>query len=155
MTSNIIVALRVGATPARAFDVFTSEIGAWWQPNMLFPFSRREPGTLAFEPGPEGRLVETYANGDTFEIGRITTWQPGDRLAFTWHQDTFEPGQSTLVDVRFEAVGEETRVTVSHSGWDSIPQEHAARHTMDDAVFLRRHGEWWQMLLRSLREQMG
>jgi hypothetical protein len=30
----------------------------------------------------------------------------------------------------------ETRVTVEHRGWDSVPQEHVARHGFPDAVFL-------------------
>ena len=34
----------------------------------------------------------------------------------------------THVEVRFEAVGEETRVTVEHAGWDSVPAAHVARH---------------------------
>lgn len=154
MTSSVIVSLRVAATPSRAFEVFTGEIGAWWQPNILFQFNRRKAGILSFEPGLNGRLLETYDDGESFEIGRITTWLPGDRLTFTWHQDTFEPGQSTQVEVKFEPVADQTRVTVQHLGWDSVPQEHTARHTMDDAIFLRRHADWWQALLKSLKARV-
>jgi len=149
VTSRVVVSLRVAASPQHAFDVFTSEIGAWWRPNMLFRFTPRSPGQLAFEPGPGGRFTETLANGKVFEIGRITAWEPGSRLAFTWRQATFEPGQITHVEVRFEAVGTQTRVTVEHRGWDSVPQEHVARHGFPDRFFLLRHGEWWQQLLRS------
>ncbi|MEM7444191.1 MAG: SRPBCC domain-containing protein [Pseudomonadota bacterium] len=155
MTSSILVSLRVVATPARAFDVFTREIGLWWRPNILFQFSRSGTGKLAFEPGLGGRLLERFDDGGCFEIGRITAWKPGEQLAFSWRQDTFEPDQVTQVNVEFEPVGSETRVTVTHSGWDDIPQEHAARHTMDDAVFMRRHGEWWQALLRRLRSHIA
>jgi hypothetical protein len=52
------------------------------------------------------------------------------------------------VEVWFEPVGNETRVTVEHRGWETIPHEHLARHTFPDAIFLQRHGEWWQSLLR-------
>ena len=41
-----------------------SEIGQWWRPNGLFQFTDGRDGTLAFEPGPTGRLVETYDDGD-------------------------------------------------------------------------------------------
>jgi uncharacterized protein YndB with AHSA1/START domain len=146
MTSNIVVAIRVAATPARAFEVFTGEIGEWWQPNGLFRFTRKSPGQLKFEPGLAGRLVEILPDGDIFEIGRITAWEPGVRLAFSWRQETFGPGQLTSVEVRFEPLGGETRVTVEHHGWDTIPLEHVARHHFPDAVFLRRHAEWWQLL---------
>jgi uncharacterized protein YndB with AHSA1/START domain len=156
MSSRILVALRVPATPARAFQAFTAEIGLWWRPNQLFQFTRRSAaGRLAFEPGEGGRFTETAADGEVFEIGRITAWQPGTRLAFTWRQASFAPGQVTEVEIRFEAVGSETRVTVEHRGWETVPQHHVARHTFPDAVFLQRHGEWWQALLASLRSRMG
>jgi uncharacterized protein YndB with AHSA1/START domain len=154
VTSRVIVALRVKATPARAFDVFTREIGLWWKPNALFQFTPRSPGTLSFEQGLDGRLIETLANGKVFEIGRVTAWEPGARLAFTWRQATFRPDQNTHVEVMFEAIGDETRVTVTHLGWDSVPADHVARHGFPDALFLRRHGEWWQVLLASLRSRI-
>jgi hypothetical protein len=150
MTSRVLVSLRVATTPERAFDVFTREIGAWWRPNVLFKFTPRSPGVLAFEPGIGGRFTETLTNGKVFEIGRITAWQPSTFLAFTWRQATFGPDQVTHVEVRFEAVGAETRVTVEHRGWETVPQGHAARHGFPDVVFLRRHGEWWQSLQISL-----
>ena len=156
MSSRILVALRVPATPARAFQAFTAEIGLWWRPNQLFQFTRwSAAGRLAFEPGEGGRFTETAADGEIFEIGRITAWQPGARLAFTWRQASFAPGQVTEVEIRFEAVGRETRVTVEHRRWETVPQEHVARHTFPDAVFLQRHGEWWQALLASLRSRLG
>lgn len=156
MSSRILVALRVRATPARAFDVFTSEIALWWRPNAMFRFTPRDPGVLAFEPGEGGRFTETLANGKVFEIGRIRAWEPptvGDgRLVFGWRQATFAQGQDTEVEVRFEAVGEETRVTVEHRGWDSVPDAHVARHSFPAALFLRRHGEWWQALLSAYKQ---
>ena len=151
MTSRILVALRVKAAPERAFDAFVRDIGQWWQPNTLFRFTQRGPGTLAFELRPGGRFTETQSDGEVFEIGRITTWEPGKRLGFTWRQASFAPDQITHVEVRFEAVGEETRVSVEHSGWDCVPPEHVARHGFPDAIFLQRHGEWWQMLLARLQ----
>jgi Activator of Hsp90 ATPase homolog 1-like protein len=147
MTSHILVSIRVAATPACAFDVFTREIGVWWQPNGLFRFSRKSPGQLRFEPGPKGRLIEILPGGEIFEISRINSWEPGVRLAFTWRQETFARGQLTHVEVRFEPVGNETRVKVEHSGWDTIPPDHVARHHFPDAIFLRQHAEWWQLLL--------
>ena len=150
MTSRVLVALRVKASPERAFAVFTGDIGRWWRPNALFAFTPREPGVLAFEPGPQGRLTETLASGKVHEIGRVRVWAPPARLVFGWRQATFAPGQHTEVEVRFDPVGDETRVTVEHRGWDSVPTSHVARHGFPDAVFLRRHAEWWQVLLSSL-----
>ena len=65
------------------------------------------------------------------------------------------PGQSTEVEVRFEAIGDETRITVVHHGWDSVPQTSVVRHGMPDALFLQRHGLWWQALLAGLRGRIA
>ena len=155
MSSRVLVSLRVKAPPERAFDAFVGEIGAWWQPNVLFAFTPRDPGVLAFEPGMNGRLTTTLASGKVFEIGRIRAWEPPSRLVFGWRQATFEPGQDTEVEVRFELIGEETRVTVEHTGWDTVPAAHVARHGFANAIFLTRHGEWWQALLASYRARVA
>jgi hypothetical protein len=34
-----------------------------------------------------------------------------------------------------------------------VPDAHVARHSYPDALFLRRHGEWWLTLLASFKEQ--
>jgi len=151
VTSRVIVALRVKATPERAFAAFVGEIGAWWRPNPLFAFTPRDPGVLSFEPGEGGRLIETLPSGMVFEIGKIRAWAPPSRLVFGWRQAAFAPDQMTEVEVRFEPVGDETRVTVEHTGWDSVPAEHVARHGFPDAIFLTRHGEWWRTLLESFK----
>ena len=150
MASRVLVALRIAAPAQRVFEAFTNEIGAWWRPNPLFAFTPRSPGVLAFEGGADGRLVERLANGKVFEIGRVRAWEPPSRLVFSWRQASFAPDQETEVEVRFESAGPETRVTVEHRGWDSVPAVHVARHGFPDVVFLQRHGQWWQGLLRSL-----
>jgi uncharacterized protein YndB with AHSA1/START domain len=151
MTSRVLVAIRVKASPGRAFAAFTGEIGQWWRPNEMFRFTPREPGLLSFEPGPGGRLIETRADGKVFEVGPVIAWEPGERLVFGWRTAGFTAEQHTEVEVRFEAVGEETRVTVEHRGWDSVPVEHVARHGFPNLIFLRQEGEWWQALLSSYR----
>ena len=109
---------------------------------------------LTFEPGEGGRLIETRPGGKVFEIGKIRQWAPPAQLSFTWRQATFAADQETQVDVRFEPVGQETRVTVTHLGWDSVPAQHVARHGFPDAVFLQRHGQWWRNLLWAYKAQL-
>jgi uncharacterized protein YndB with AHSA1/START domain len=152
VTSKVYVALRVKAPPERAFAAFVGEIGAWWRPNGLFQTTPRAPGVLAFEPGEGGRLTETLANGKVFEIGRITAWEPPARLVFSWRQATFPPDLHTEVEVRFEPVGEETRVSVEHRGFDRVPAGSAARHGFPDQALLMRLAEWWRKLLTSYGE---
>ncbi len=148
--SAVIVSLRVKATPQQAFEVFTQEIALWWRPNGLFELTPRGDGVLRFEPGQTGRLVTDLPSGKTFEIGRVTIWRPGERLAFTWRQANFGLDQATTVEVRFEPVADETRVTVEHRGWDTIPQEHVARHGFPLAATQMRLSEHWRALLAAM-----
>lgn len=142
--SSVIVSLRIAASPERVFAAFTQEISAWWRPMAVLALTPRGDGTLRFEPGPEGRLVADLPNGHVFEIGKILAWEPPRRLMFLWRQATFTPDQITTVEVVFEPVGAETRVTVTHSGWDAIPIDHVARHGFPISVLMRRQGEQWR-----------
>lgn len=146
--SAVIVSLRVKATPQQAFDVFTQEIGAWWRPNPLFQITPRGDGELRFVA--RERLVAQLGDGKEFEVGRVSVWAPGERLAFSWRQAGFAPEQVTHVEVRFEPVGEETRVTVEHRGWDAIPQDHVARHGFPLAATQMRLAEHWRAQLGAL-----
>lgn len=89
MTSRVFLFLRVPADPMRTFKVFTQEIASWWQPSSLFRVSGAGDGRLAFEPGEGGHLITTFEDGSTFEIGRISVWEPGKRLVFAWRQANF------------------------------------------------------------------
>lgn len=149
--SKVFVALRVQASPERAFAAFTGEIGAWWRPNGLFQTTPRAPGLLAFEGG---RLIETLANGKVFEIGRVLAWEPPTRLMFSWRQASFPLDLHTEVEVTFTAVGDETRVSVEHRGFDAVP-EGVARHGFPDSALLQRLAEWWRDLLSSYNRSLA
>jgi uncharacterized protein YndB with AHSA1/START domain len=155
MTSKVYIALRVPADPVRAFSAFTEEIASWWQPSSLFKITAHGDGKLQFEPHVGGRLFTTIENGTHFEIGRISIWEPGKRLVFAWRQASFEPEQTTEVEVRFEAVGAETRVSIEHRAWDSIPQEHVARHGFAEHETLRHVANWWRVSLSALKDRLS
>ena len=63
---------------------------------------------MKIEPGVDGRVLEVY-EGDALELGRITVWEPGARLAYRSSVD------DTEVDVRFESVEGGTRVRVTQT----------------------------------------
>jgi hypothetical protein len=159
MASRVVVSIRVPCSPIQAFAVFTEEIGDWWADSGLFRLTPRSPGVLAFEPpdssGRGGRLVERLPNGMTFEVGPVRVWSPGERLVVGWRQATFGPGHATEVEIRFEPIGAETRVTVEHRGWDSVPQEHVARHGFPLPLFQQRQGEQWRAGLEQLRARLS
>lgn len=146
--SAVIVSLRVGVSPQDAFDTFTEDIGLWWKPAALFQITPRGDGTLSFDG--QARLITTLASGKVYEIGRVTEWSRGVRLAFTWRQATFTPDQVTTVTVTFEPVGSETRVTVEHRGWDTIPQEHVARHGFPLSATQMHLAHHWRTALAAL-----
>ncbi len=151
MTAAVIVALRIDVAPDIAFAAFTRDIGIWWKSHPLFQISRKGDGVLRFDPaGPDGRLVTRFEDGKEWEIGPVRHWLPGEHLAFGWRLPSFRDDQATEVDVRFEAVGDATRVTVEHRGWDSIPQKHVARHGFELTLFQRRLGEFWRGLLKAI-----
>ena len=151
MTSKVLVSLKVRASPERAFEVFTGEIGSWWRPHPLFQTTPRAPGVLAFE---DDRLVERLGNGKLFEIGRVMVWAPPERLVVSWRQASFPPDLLTEVEVRFEPQGDETRVTVEHRGFDRVPAGNAARHGFPDAVLLGHLGRWWRSQLSALSDRV-
>jgi uncharacterized protein YndB with AHSA1/START domain len=150
MTSKVFIAQRLPADPATVFEAFTRDIACWWRPDPLFRITALGDGELAFEPGVGGRLVTRLKNGETYEIGRISVWEPGKRLVFGWRHSNFSPEQSTEVEVRFEAVGHETRVSIEHRAWDTIPQRHVARHGFPEHVTLQRVAGWWRASLAAL-----
>lgn len=144
-TDSVTVTTVVAVDPATAFRIFTEETDAWWRQGPRFRPAVGRSGSMRFEPGPEGRLVEVYSDaaGDEFELGRILAWEPGERLVFEMGARAFEPGETTEVAVHFEPVERGTRVTVVQRGWDAIRPDHPARHGQDTNAFLASMGLWW------------
>ena len=129
-TDRVTVTTVVRTDPDAAFRIFTEEIDIWWKRGPLY---RTGDGALRFDAG---RLFQ----GDQ-AIGRVLAWEPGARLLLEWSGAPFRPGESTEVEVRFEAIGGATRVTVEHRGWARA--EGAAEFRTTVAL-------WWGALLPGL-----
>ena len=99
----------VDADAMTAFEAFTDEIDAWWVRGPINFFDSGRAVGMRIERGVGGRVLEVYddARDDVLELGRITAWEPGERLTYRSLVD------DTEVDVRFDAVGERTRVHVT------------------------------------------
>jgi uncharacterized protein YndB with AHSA1/START domain len=127
---SIRVDVLTKASPQRAFEVWTAEIGSWWNPKHHLL-----PGPLAamgVDPEVGGRLWETNTAGETCVWGRVLRWEPGEVFAFAWligpdwgvpHPDA----PASRVTVTFAAEGDRTRVTLIHDrisahgpGWESV-----------------------------------
>jgi uncharacterized protein YndB with AHSA1/START domain len=149
------VTVFVDVTPEDAFDVFTRETDSWWGQGPKFRIGGRRRGRIAFEGGQGGRLFETFehASGSrTFDVGKITVWEPPSLLVFEWRGVNFKSDEKTLVEVSFSASGEGTMVRVRHSGWSTLRDGHPARHGLEGPAFSRMIGLWWGALMGSLRE---
>ncbi|MGC4893884.1 SRPBCC domain-containing protein [Micromonospora sp. DT31] len=140
-TTTATASIEVAVDPETAFAVFTDDIGTWWKRGTPYWNDAERGQELRFEPRAGGRLHEVHdpRSGAGFEIGRVVAWEPGRRLAFTWRQADWATDETTDVDIRFEPVGQGTRVTVEHSGWDRVRS--ATAGSADG------HGRGWTELL--------
>jgi uncharacterized protein YndB with AHSA1/START domain len=156
MSASATIAITVPVGPDRAFEIFTNEIDLWWRRAPQYRFRAKRDGTLRFEPGIGGRLIEIYdeAAGDLHEIGRVLDWVPGQRLLFEWRALNYLPGQSTEVEVRFRPTAGGTRIIVEHRGWEKLPPNHPALHGNELVAHLRQLGTWWQGVLDGLNRHI-
>jgi uncharacterized protein YndB with AHSA1/START domain len=151
------VTVFVGVAPLDAFDVFTNEIDLWWRQGPRFRIAGKRRGQLNFESGVGGRLFETFdVKGEprTFVVGRITEWDRPARLVFEWRGVNFKPDESTRVEVGFRPQGDGTLVTVRHSGFASLRDDHPVRHGKVGAEFTRMMGMWWADLMKAMQEHV-
>ena len=139
----IVIDLVVPCPPERAFDYFTRDIGRWW-PLATHSCGEADAVALALEPRIGGLLVEHTRDGTRHVWGEVTAWEPGRRVAFTWH-----PGRgidwATHVDVAFAAHPSGTRVTLTHDGWDARDDGARARENYADGwrlVLVERFGRY-------------
>jgi uncharacterized glyoxalase superfamily protein PhnB len=89
--------VEVAVDPLTAFTVFIEEIDCWWVPGPINFFDSSRAYGIRIEPGVGGRVIEVYdhASGDGLELGRISVWEPGARLAWQSLVDDVE------IDVHF------------------------------------------------------
>jgi uncharacterized protein YndB with AHSA1/START domain len=130
----------VEATPEHAFAIFTDEIALWWRTGTPYWNDAERGHSVRIEPGVGGRFVEVYDSetGEGFEVGRVTAWEPGRRLALTWTQVGWPEGVATDIEVTFEPAAEGTRVRLEHTGFERVP---------DAASFIGGYAAGWKDLL--------
>src|SRR5437762_6321284 len=97
---KVSATIEVATDSMNAFRIFTEEVDAWWQRGPQNFYDGGRAVAMQFEAGVGGRYLEVYdeAKGDVLEIGRITVWEPGERLVFRMSLD------DTEVDIRFQAI---------------------------------------------------
>ena len=90
--------VEVAVDPDTAFTAFTEELDLWWVRGPINHFAGGRTVAMRCEPGVGGRLLEVYED-DALELGRITAWEPGKRLAWRSSLDDVN------IDVSFAPAG--------------------------------------------------
>lgn len=122
--ASVRVTVHVTVDPLTAFTVFTEEIDAWYRRGPHNFFDPVRAIAIRFEPGVGGRLLEVYDHdsGDAREMARVSVWDPGKRLVLVDTRDT-------EIEVTFEDVGGETKVTLEHRGLERLSPAEAESHS--------------------------
>ncbi|MEM8555634.1 MAG: SRPBCC domain-containing protein [Pseudomonadota bacterium] len=120
-TDPIRKSVTVPIPPGDAFRIFTEDLGRWWPvDNHSISANRGErPTSVTVEPREGGAILETCPDGDTAPWGRVTTWQPGERLDIAWHVGRDENDHTDLTIV-FTPMEGGTRVDLTHGGFDRL-----------------------------------
>jgi SAM-dependent methyltransferase len=133
-----------GLGPEPAFDQLVSELETTL-PRIGY----------RLEPGPNGRVLEVVPPCEEKEFARVTDWEPGQRIAFSWHP-TYMGANTGSVPVvyRFEAFNSGTKITIEYGEWDpSTPLGEGAERVgwfssevlppMIRATAPLGFGDWW------------
>ena len=138
MGEDIVVEVRVAASPERAFAAFTSadELARWWWPHIpdtTYAFDARPGGSYAIRSAAAGIGVE----------GEVVGLNPPRSLELTWRWlDDGKPEPQEPVTITFEPDGDGARVIVDHRLDDSSDSGDGIR-------------EGWESVLGRLRELLA
>jgi len=117
--------LRVHASCARAFEVFTSGLGRWWPTNH--GIGNKPMKAAAMETRLGGRWYEVSEDGSEVTIGRIIIWEPPHCFVMSWDINSHWKPDTTVsseVEVKFIAEGPSTtRVELEHRKFEQMGTE--------------------------------
>jgi uncharacterized protein YndB with AHSA1/START domain len=136
--------IRVNASAAHAFDVFTSGLGRWWPRDK--GIGKMPMKTAVMETHLGGRWYELAEDGTQTKVGKIIVWEPPTRFVVTWDINSqWKPDEtiSSEVEVKFIPEGANaTRVELEHRKFEQMGAEPG--ETMRTSV----DGGWPGMLER-------
>jgi uncharacterized protein YndB with AHSA1/START domain len=114
--------IRVEASQAHAFEVFTSGLGRWWPRDM--GIGQMPMKTAVMETRLNGRWYELAEDGSQATVGKIVVWDPPQRFVMTWDINSQWKPDTTVsseVEVRFIAEGAKaTRVELEHRKFEQM-----------------------------------
>jgi uncharacterized protein YndB with AHSA1/START domain len=137
MIEPLRLTFRVGRSPEQTFKLWTAETSTWWPTSHTV--SAQIGVEIIIEPGVGGRIYERTPEGDEHDWGRVTRWEPPDRIAYLWHlrQDRADATEVEITFASDEYDG--TEVSIEHRGWERLGDLGAERRQQN------KHG--WDGLL--------
>ena len=131
---SIRKSIMVGAPPQRAFDVFTSRMGAWWPHKNSIGSAPLADAVI--EPHAGGRWFERGEDGTECEWGKVLAWDPPGRLLLAWQINgewAYDPDLVTELEILFTEVEPgRTRVDLEHRNLDRFgPARDGMRSAFD------------------------
>jgi len=134
--------ITVNRPAVEVFRRFTQDMHLWW-PLASHSIFGADAVWCGMEPRVGGRVYERARDGRESQWGEIIVWEPGRRLAYTWHVGR-EARFSSEVELHFDAVSASvTRVRLTHGKF--------ARMAGADAGKLREnYNNGWDLVLGTL-----
>jgi len=125
--------IRVNASAARAFEVFTAGLGRWWPIDHGIGKTPRR--CVAMETRLGGHWYELAEDGTRTDVGRIIAWEPPQRFVMSWDINSQWKPDTTVgseVEVRFIAEGANaTRLELEHRKFEQMGAEGGAKMRRD------------------------
>jgi uncharacterized protein YndB with AHSA1/START domain len=130
MTTTVTIApvrksIRVNASQAHAFDVFTAGLERWWPLDHGIGKTPRKAAVMETRLG--GHWYELAEDGTRTNVGKIIAWEPPKRFVMTWDINSRWQPDTTIgseVEVRFIPDGANaTRVELEHRKFEQMGAE--------------------------------
>ena len=129
----VTTSVVVDVPQARAFEVFTDEIGTWWDPDHHLLPEGTTLERMVFEPRVGGHVIDVLKDGRQSRWARVLAYDPPERVVFSWDINVrweieTDLDRTSEVEVRFIAEApDRTRVELEHRNLD-------------------RHGDGWEQM---------
>jgi uncharacterized protein YndB with AHSA1/START domain len=138
----VTTSVVVDVPQARAFKVFTDEIGTWWDPDHHLLPEGTTLTAMVFEPQVGGHVYDVVSDGSECRWSRVLAYDPPDRVVFSWDinlqwEIETDLDRTSEVEVRFIAEApDRTRVELEHRNLD-------------------RHGDGWEQMRAAVGSDGG
>ncbi len=143
MSDSIFRSIQIDAPLDKVWDALTDyrQFGEWFRVDLKSPFVPGQPttGTIMFRDRPMD-----------FEF-LVKAIEPKTYFAYRWHPYAVDPAidysgeEKTLVEFHLEPAGEGTKLSVTESGFDLIPEHRRAEA-------LQMNGQGWAIQVERIRD---